>query len=104
MKSEEKQALGMTLGVRDLLVRQRTQTINAVRGHRAAFGLVGPQGTAHLGRVRAAVAEASGTLPKTVVEGATLDRAGRKDRQGQTVNETGSDNPGRRKGANDLGR
>lgn len=72
VKSEEKQALGMPFGVRDLLVRQRTQTINALRGHLAEFGLVAPQGRAQIGRLRAAVEEASGTLPKAVVEVATM--------------------------------
>jgi transposase len=33
VKSEQKQALGMAFRARDLLVRQRTQTINALRGH-----------------------------------------------------------------------
>ena len=42
VKSEEQQARAMQLGVRMLLVRQRTQTINALRGHLAEFGLVAP--------------------------------------------------------------
>src|SRR4030088_1810734 len=33
VKSAEKQASGMVFKIRDLLVRQRTQTINALRGH-----------------------------------------------------------------------
>lgn len=33
---------------RDLLVRQRTQLINALRGHLAEFGRVVPQGTGHV--------------------------------------------------------
>jgi transposase len=72
VKSEEKQALGMSFGARDLLVRQRTQTINALRGHLAEFGLVVPQGAAHIGRLKGAVEEASETLPETVVEVATM--------------------------------
>jgi hypothetical protein len=40
---------------RDLLVRQRTQTINALRGHLAEYGVVAPVGTAHLGRLAALV-------------------------------------------------
>src|SRR3954454_14673 len=31
-------------GVRDLLIRQRTQLVNALRSHLAEFGIVGPQG------------------------------------------------------------
>jgi transposase len=35
IKSEEQQASGLVFRTRDLLVRQRTQTINAIRGHMA---------------------------------------------------------------------
>lgn len=50
VKSAEKQASGMALRTRDLLVRQKTQTINALRGHLAEYGLVAPSGTVHLNR------------------------------------------------------
>ena len=46
VKTAEQQARGMLLRTRDLLVRQRTQTINALRGHLAEFGIVAPQGPA----------------------------------------------------------
>jgi transposase len=36
VKSEEQQASGLVFRTRDLLVRQRTQTINAIRGHMLA--------------------------------------------------------------------
>ena len=72
VKSEAQQARGMLFRTRDLLVRQRTQTINALRGHLAEFGIVAPQGVAHLGRLAAAV-EAAGTgLPEPVGELAGL--------------------------------
>lgn len=38
VKSEEQQASGLVFRTRDLLVRQRTQTINAIRGHLAEYG------------------------------------------------------------------
>ena len=38
VKSVEKQATGMAFKTRDLLVRQRTQAINALRGHMAEYG------------------------------------------------------------------
>ena len=44
MKSEEQQASGLVFRTRDLLVRQRTQTINAIRGHLAEYGWVAPRG------------------------------------------------------------
>ena len=46
---------GMLFRTRDLLVRQRTQTINALRGHLAEFGIVAPQGPAHVMRLARAL-------------------------------------------------
>ncbi|WEX91620.1 IS110 family transposase (plasmid) [Sinorhizobium garamanticum] len=42
VKSAAKQASATVFKVRDLLVRQKTQIINALRGHLAEFGLVAP--------------------------------------------------------------
>ncbi len=44
IKSAEQQAAAMLLSVHDLLTRQRTQLVNALRGHAAEFGLVAPLG------------------------------------------------------------
>jgi transposase len=44
VKSAEQQAALMLLKVRDLLVKQRTMLINAMRGHAAEFGLVAAKG------------------------------------------------------------
>ena len=43
-KSEAEQAALMLIGVRDGLVRQRTQLTNAIRGYAAEFGLVAAKG------------------------------------------------------------
>jgi transposase len=43
-KSAEQQAGLMLLKVRDLLVKQRTMLINALRGHAAEFGVIGAKG------------------------------------------------------------
>ena len=40
----------MLLSVRELLVRQRTQLVNAMRGHAAEIGVVAPLGDKGLGR------------------------------------------------------
>ncbi len=40
IKSTEQQAALMLLKVRDLLVKQRTMLINAIRGHAAEFGVI----------------------------------------------------------------
>src|SRR6201993_2109614 len=44
IKSAEQQSLLMLHRTRDLLVRQRTQLINAIRAHLAELGLVAAQG------------------------------------------------------------
>jgi len=48
IKTEEQQASAMVFRTRDLLVRQRTQLINAIRGHLAEFGWVAPKGPSHV--------------------------------------------------------
>lgn len=47
-KTEEQQAAGMVFRTRDLLVRQRTLLINALRGHLAEYGWVAPRGKAQM--------------------------------------------------------
>ena len=48
IKEEEQQASGMIFRTRDLLVRQRTQLINAIRGHLTEYGWVAPKGPSHV--------------------------------------------------------
>ncbi len=43
VKTAERQAALMMLKVRDLLVKQRTMLINALRGHAAEFGVTAPK-------------------------------------------------------------
>src|SRR5689334_20208965 len=44
VKSAEQQAVLMLHRTRDLLVRQRTMLVNALRGHMAELGIIAPQG------------------------------------------------------------
>lgn len=64
VKSAAKQASANAFKVRDLLVRQKTQVINALRGHLAEFGFVAPQGPAHVGSLIAAVEDPQSVLPE----------------------------------------
>jgi transposase len=48
VKTAERQAALMLLGLRDRLVRNRTQLGNAIRGYAAEFGLAAAKGIAHL--------------------------------------------------------
>ncbi|MBN9563497.1 MAG: IS110 family transposase [Alphaproteobacteria bacterium] len=48
VKTAEQQAALMLVGVRDRLIRNRTQLANAIRGYVAEFGLTAARGMAHL--------------------------------------------------------
>ena len=77
VKGEEQQARGMLFRTRDLLVRQRTQTINALRGHLAEFGVVAPQGPAHMSRLALALDDPGSGLPERVRAGRASARSDR---------------------------
>ena len=66
VKTAEQQARGMLFRTRDLLVRQRTQTINALRGHLVEFGIVAPQGPVHVERLASALEDPDLDLPDAV--------------------------------------
>ena len=57
VKSEEQQSALLMHRARELLVRQRTQLINAVRGHLAEFGLVAARGPWNVPRLLADMEE-----------------------------------------------
>jgi len=48
VKTAEQQAALMLVGVRDRLIRNRTQLTNAIRGYAGEFGLTAAKGKAHL--------------------------------------------------------
>ena len=48
VKTAEQQAALMLVGVRDRLIRNRTQLVNTIRGYAAEFGLSAAKGMAHL--------------------------------------------------------
>lgn len=66
VKSEEQQAQAMAYRMRDMLVRQRTQLVNALRGHLAEFGLVGAKGLLHVGKLVAAMDAPESGVPDAV--------------------------------------
>ena len=69
VKSEEQQAAGLVFRTRDLVVRQRTQLINAIRGHLTEYGWVAPRGTAHMTLLADMLDddEMTSTLPSTAL-------------------------------------
>ena len=58
VKSLGMQAEAMLLSVREILVRQRTQLVNALRGHATELGLVAPQGDKGLNELQGKLASA----------------------------------------------
>ena len=64
IKGEDQQAALMLHRARDLLVGQRTQLINAIRGHLAEFGVIEAQGPWNVPRLLAGMEEAG--LPDLV--------------------------------------
>jgi transposase len=63
VKDEAQQANGVLFRARDLLVRQRTQCINALRGHMAEYGHIVPQGPAHVEKLIAQIEDPEFVLP-----------------------------------------
>ena len=63
VKSEAKQASAVIFRTRDVLVGQRTQLINAIRGHLAEYGQIVPQGPAHVERLIAQIEDPASDLP-----------------------------------------
>ena len=63
VKSADQQAVLMLHKTRELLIEQRTMSVNALRGHMAEFGLVVAKGIAHVDELRA-LAQEDGRLPR----------------------------------------
>jgi transposase len=63
-KSEQAQAAAVVFRARDLLVKQRTQIINALRGHLTEFGIVVAKGPAHVPQLARAVEDGAKPIPE----------------------------------------
>lgn len=72
VKTEAQQARAMLFRTREMFVGQRTQSINALRGHLAEHGLVAPQGSANVKRLADALEDDSVCLPEAVRDLARL--------------------------------
>lgn len=64
VKSADQQSQSMLLKTRELFVDQRTQVINALRGHLAEYGIVVPQGPSHIKKLNALIADEEDHLPQ----------------------------------------
>ena len=67
VKSEETQGAARVCRVRELLIRQRTQAIYALRGHLCKFGQVVPQGAANASKLITIVENPESSLPADAV-------------------------------------
>lgn len=68
MKTPEQQSLGMIFRLRDLLIGQRRQTINALRSRLAEFGVVAGRGRENTDKLQSALEtdEIAAELPISV--------------------------------------
>ena len=71
IKSADQQAVLMLHKTRDLLVKQRTMTVNALRGHLSEFGLIAPKGIQRVKELLA-LAQADETLPEEARQAAAM--------------------------------
>ncbi len=69
---EAAQSDSMLFRTRALFVRQRTQTVNALRGHLAEFGLVAARGVANVEALRAGLEKAAEGVPELVQQSAEM--------------------------------
>jgi transposase len=67
VKSEETQGAAMVFRIRELLIRQRTQAINALRGHPGEFGQIVRQGASNAARLIAVVEDPDSGLPADAI-------------------------------------
>jgi len=88
VKTPEQQAVLVLHRTRDLLVRQRTMLVNALRGHMGEFGIVARQGAGGVSELLAVLqAEAVAGLPSLAKE-ALLGLANEIEALGTRVDET----------------
>ncbi len=106
VKSAGQQAAAMLLSVRELLVRQRTQLVNALRGHAAEFGFVARPGDSGLAALRAEFA-ADAALEKPVLPKPAADAlallGGEIDRIAERLAEADRELMARHKAKDDVG-
>ena len=67
VKSEDTQAAAMIFRVCELLIRQRTQAINALRVHLTEFGQIVPQGAANALKLIAVVEDPESGIPAAAI-------------------------------------
>ncbi len=72
VKTAEQQSRAMVFKTRDLLVHQRNQIVNALRGHLMEYGITVPAGLTFVRQLEREIEDPDTTLPLLVVELARL--------------------------------
>ena len=75
LKTEEQQARSMIFRTRDLLVRQRTQLVNALRGHLAEHGIIAAHGLAKVKVLATAMRDTASLHPLVRELGPAIPRS-----------------------------
>ncbi len=75
IKSPEEQAAGMVLKTRELFVRQRSQTANAMRAHMAELGIVAATGMASIAKIVAILRDGDAARLPSAARAALLEMA-----------------------------
>jgi len=68
IKTVQQQSRSIMFRTREMMIGQRTQTVNALRSHLAEFGVVVPKGVHNLKRLAAHIDDANDGLPAEVVQ------------------------------------
>lgn len=68
VKTHEQQSRAVLFRTRDLLLRQRTQLINALRAHLAEFGKVAPKAATNIKRLKEVLEDPENGLPQIVTD------------------------------------
>lgn len=68
VKTAEQQSRSMVFKTRDLLVRQKGQLINALRGHLMEYGIVAPPGLTFVKKLAMQIEDPDSGLPPLVIE------------------------------------
>lgn len=79
VKSAERQGVLVLHRTRELLVRQRTMLINAIRGHCAEFGIIAPQGARRASELVEQIRQAQADELPDLARSALLRLAGQLD-------------------------
>lgn len=79
VKSAERQGVLVLHRTRELLVRQRTMLINAIRGHCAEFGMIAPQGARRASELVEQIRQAEADEIPELARSALLRLAGQLD-------------------------